>query len=252
MSNLASQFRLFLIALQFLTRIPIRQLEAPKRKEIGHSLLYYPLVGLLIGGALSFVMIALSGRIVPIFSGALLLAIWVAFTGGLHLDGVADSADAWACGGDAERRLAVMKDPNCGPAAVSTLVVLLILKFAALTALATNGHWLPVLLAPMLGRASPIAIFLTTPYVRPGGLGAAMAAYIPRGYGWLVLVVIALLLVFSGHKAMFVTMAAVLLLVRRLMMQNLGGATGDTIGATIEAVETVILGIAALTNSAPS
>jgi adenosylcobinamide-GDP ribazoletransferase len=244
LSSLTSQLRMFLIALQFLTRVPIGRLEAPKLEEIGRSLLYYPLVGLLLGGVFSFTMTMVSAHVPPIFVGALLLAVWVASTGGLHLDGLADSADAWACGGSAERRLAVMKDPNCGPAAVSTLIVTLILKFAALMVLVTNGNWLPIMLAPMLGRASPIAIFLTTPYVRPGGLGAAMAAHLPRGRAWLLLVVMALGTTLVGHLAMFAAAVVVLLLLRRLMIHNLDGATGDTIGATVELVETVVLGAA--------
>lgn len=104
----------FLIALQFLTRLPVRIASEPDEKSIAQSLSYYPLVGLIIGALLAGIAWGLSGAPV-LLSAALLLVTWVLVTGGLHLDGLADSMDAWVGGlGDRERTLAIMKDPYCG------------------------------------------------------------------------------------------------------------------------------------------
>ncbi|WP_372867942.1 adenosylcobinamide-GDP ribazoletransferase, partial [Pseudomonas sp.] len=121
-----------LIALQFLTRLPVRLAAMPSAQETGRSLLWYPVVGLLIGLLLLGVHYLL-GDAPALLQAALLLVIWVGLSGGLHLDGLADSADAWAGGfGDRERTLAIMKDPRSGPMAVVVLVLLLLLKFVAL------------------------------------------------------------------------------------------------------------------------
>ena len=112
------------VALQFLTRLPVRLAGMPSPQQIGRSLLWYPLVGLLIG-LLLFALQQLLGGLSLMLQAALLLAVWVGVSGGLHLDGLADSADAWVGGfGDRARTLEIMKDPRSGPIAVVVLVLL--------------------------------------------------------------------------------------------------------------------------------
>ena len=124
-----------LIALQFLTSLPIRLPAMPEPGQQGRSLLYYPVVGLLLGALLCLAAFVLDGA-PPLLQAALLLTLWVALTGALHLDGLAYSADAWLGGfGDRERTLQIMKDPRSGPVAMEVLVLLLLLKFSALLAL---------------------------------------------------------------------------------------------------------------------
>ena len=121
-----------LIALQFLTSLPIRLPAMPTPRQQGRSLLHYPAVGLFLGALLWLAALLLEGAS-PLLQAALLLALWVALTGALHLDGLADSADAWLGGfGDPARTLEIMKDPRSGPVAVVVLVLLLLLKFSAL------------------------------------------------------------------------------------------------------------------------
>jgi adenosylcobinamide-GDP ribazoletransferase len=123
----AFMLRPFLIAVQFLTVLPVRVDGALDAKATGRSLLYYPLVGLLIGTLLAALAWML-GDAPLLVSAAVLLAVWVAVTGALHLDGLADSADAWAAGlGDRDKTLAVMKDPRSGPMAVVVLILVLLL-----------------------------------------------------------------------------------------------------------------------------
>ncbi|MCQ4307671.1 adenosylcobinamide-GDP ribazoletransferase [Pseudomonas stutzeri] len=233
----------FLIALQFLTSLPVRLSGMPAPQRVGRSLLHYPLVGLLLGSILWLGSLAIEGAAVPL-QAALLLAAWVALTGGLHLDGLADSADAWVGGfGDRERTLAIMKDPRSGPIAVVVLVLLLLLKFVALRTLLAAGDQMALLLAPLLGRGALLGLFLTTPYVRPGGLGQALAEHLPRASVCIVLIaVIALCLVLgtSGWLALAVSVG-IGWLARRAMCRRIGGTTGDTAGALLELVECGVL-----------
>ncbi|NLY59152.1 MAG: adenosylcobinamide-GDP ribazoletransferase [Gammaproteobacteria bacterium] len=232
-----------LIALQFLTRLPVRLPGLPTPQENGRSLLWYPLVGLLIGSLLVLAWLLLQGVSTGL-QAALLLAIWVWLSGGLHLDGLADTADAWVGGyGDRERTLAIMKDPACGPIGVITLVLLLLLKWAALVALLESGQWLPLLLAPWLGRWILPLLLLTTDYVRPGGMGHTLAEHMPRASLPLLLTVHALGMLLCGWSGLLALLLALLvwLLVRHYLRARLGGTTGDTAGALVELVEVVVL-----------
>ena len=116
----------FWIALQFLSSLPIRLSGMPAPQELGRSLLCYPLVGALFG-LLLWGLNGLLGNAPLMLHAALLLTAWVLLSGGLHLDGLADSADAWLGGfGDRERTLSIMKDPRSGPIAVVTLVLVML------------------------------------------------------------------------------------------------------------------------------
>ncbi|MDP2242403.1 adenosylcobinamide-GDP ribazoletransferase [Pseudomonas sp.] len=233
-----------LIALQFLTRIPIRLAGMPTAEQQGRSLLYYPLVGLLLGGLLWLLQQLLAGT-APLLQAALLLSAWVALSGGLHLDGLADSADAWVGGmGDRERTLALMKDPCCGPMAVVALLLVLLLKFAALVALLEDGTLAALLLAPLLGRSAVLALILGTPYVRQGGIGQLLASHLPHPAAKAVLLAVAVgcLLLFGTTGLWALLLAGVTLFgVRRALMRRLQGTTGDTAGALQELVECVVL-----------
>jgi len=234
----------FWIALQFLSSLPIRLPGMPAPREMGRSLLCYPLVGLLFGAVLYALDGALAGAPL-LLHAALLLTAWVLLSGGLHLDGLADSADAWLGGfGDRERTLLIMKDPRSGPIAVVTLVLVLLLKFCALLALIEQRQTLALLLAPLIGRGALLGLFLTTPYVRAGGLGQALADHLPRRAGWYVLLVSALLCVgMAGFKGVWAILLAVagFCWLRQLMMRRLGGTTGDTAGALLELLEVAVL-----------
>ncbi len=207
-------------------------------------MLYYPLVGLVIGALLVLVDTALAASDAGV-RAALLLTVWVLITGGLHLDGLADSADAWLGGhGDRRRTLDILHDPRSGPAAIMLVVLVLIVKFAALEVLARHNVWPALLLAPVLGRAAMVGLFLTTTYVRAHGLGSAQAQHLPRWAAMGMLVVCAAgvlaLTLGLGLLLLGMTVAGVYLL-RRLMIKRIGGITGDTLGATCEIIEALIL-----------
>lgn len=239
----------FLIALQFLTRLPISLPGMPAPAAVGRSLLSYPLVGLLLGAVLLSAQWVLQGK-APALQAALVLILWVGLTGGLHLDGLADSADAWAGGfGDRERTLTIMQDPRSGPIAVVVLVLLLLLKFAALLTLLQADQPLALLLAPWIARGLLPLLFLSTPYVRSGGLGALLATHLPRAeLPWWLAGHALLLILLSGWAGLLALLAALLVFacLRRLMCQRLGGTTGDTAGALVELAEAAVLLLLAL------
>lgn len=232
----------FFIALQFLTRIPTPFIPKVSDRQIGQSLLFYPIVGLLIGAIL--VAIAISSASTGI-AAALSLAFWALITGGLHLDGLADSADAWLGGyGDRERTLKIMKDPCSGPAAVVLITLVLIIKFAALETLINHEQWNSIILAPILGRTILPMLFLTTPYVREAGLGSALTKHLPRTPAWTVIAIVLLCITFiTGFNSVLLIASAIITLValRILMLKRIDGTTGDTAGATVEITEMVVL-----------
>ncbi|MHB9119097.1 MAG: adenosylcobinamide-GDP ribazoletransferase [Burkholderiales bacterium] len=227
-----------LLAVQFLTRLPTPPLSDIQPRDWGRSALAYPLVGLLLGLLLAALQFALRGSD-ALLQAAMLLSAWTLLTGGLHLDGLADSADAWVGGhGDRQRTLEIMKDPRSGPAAVSAVVLALLLKFAALAVLLKGAAWPALLAAPVLGRAALPALLLSAPYVRSGGLGAAIAGHLPKPAAIVLLLLTAAGVGFlaDGWKALLAA-AVLLFLLRRACLARLGGITGDTLGAAVELTE---------------
>jgi adenosylcobinamide-GDP ribazoletransferase len=128
--------------------------------------------------------------------------------------------------------------------AVVALVIVLLAKFAALEALPPTSVWPALLLPPLLARTSMPLLFATTPYLRAGGLGAALTEHLPRRGAYLVVTVAAIAVVctFAAAGAWAVAAAGALFaLLRRLLMQRLGGFTGDCSGAMIELIEAGVL-----------
>lgn len=233
----------FWIALQFLTTFPIQLKAMPSKQQNGQSLLFYPVVGAIIGLILFIVAILLQA--VPIIlTTVLLLVFWIWLTGGLHLDGLADSADAWVGGfGDKERTLKIMKDPSCGPIGVLSLLMICSLKGAALYVLLQQQHYTALILCPILARLAPLILFLTTPYVREKGLGSHLADNIPRVSAMLIClggIVVASYFSWVGVLTIILSTSCLFYL-RYKCIQRIDGVTGDTIGASIEIVETLAL-----------
>lgn len=242
--------RSFLVAVQFLTRLPVRLTVPMSEKDVGYSLLYYPLVGLIIGLILAGFGWLLSST-APLVACAILVTSWIMLTGGLHLDGLADSADAWIGGlGNRDKTMAIMKDPNCGPAGVSAIVLVILLKFVSLHSLTIAGEWIAIVLATTLARTLLPLLFLTTPYVRNNGLGSMLSAFQPRHASiFIIALTAALIFLLTGDRYFWLLLITVVmfLLLRSLMLQRIGGTTGDTAGAMVEIAETAILLAAVIT-----
>jgi adenosylcobinamide-GDP ribazoletransferase len=243
--------RSLVVAVGFLTRIPVPSRAFDNERARSVSLAWYPLVGLLLGIMLAALAWCLRDA-PPLLSAALVLLAWVAITGALHLDGLADSADAWVGGlGDPARTLAIMKDPRCGPAGVVALVLVLLLKFAALASMPPSSIVL-LPLAPLLARTALTLVFVTTPYVRAAGLGAALVSA-PRLGSWLGVVAGAGTCLLAGwHGAIALGVALLLFAAwRSACMRRIGGITGDTAGALAELTEAGVLVALVLTSAVP-
>ncbi|MBL4797941.1 MAG: adenosylcobinamide-GDP ribazoletransferase [Oleispira sp.] len=261
----------FWYAIAFLTRIPAVNLSKALKlnnKEISQgSLYFYPLIGLIIGLLMSAVyfvcawqvdnsnVLTATGFVATGFDSsslviaALMLLVWCLITGGLHLDGLADAADAWVGGyGDKQRTLDIMKDPTVGPMGAMLVVLVLLLKFSALVVLVdkTDGLYLVglMLTVPMLARFSILPLLYFTPYVREKGLGSNLKQSInPIIFIIVTAVCMLLTVVFVQQKSIFILIlaAAILLWARNIMMQRIEGTTGDTAGAMIEVQEALLL-----------
>jgi adenosylcobinamide-GDP ribazoletransferase len=243
-NSLTSHLRPLLIALQFLTLLPVALNQPPQQGEHGRSLLYYPLVGLMIGGVLYGLAYLLETQPNNI-SAILLLIIWVSITGALHLDGLADSADAWVGGlGDRQRTLEIMQDPRSGPVGITVLVLLLLLKFITLQTLLNQGSFALLMIPPLVGRTALVALLLTTPYVRVDGLGSQLARELPTNPSRIVIalaaVSITIWLGLSGIVLLLVS-AICFALLRYLMLRRIHGTTGDCAGALLEVMEAIVL-----------
>ncbi|HEC58303.1 hypothetical protein LCGC14_1246260 [marine sediment metagenome] len=230
-----------LIALQFLTIIPVRVSIPVNPQHIGQSLLFYPVVGLILSSILLIVAWLLNTQSLAV-SAVLILSLWVVLSGGLHLDGLADSADAWLGGlGDRAKTLLIMKDPASGPIAVALLILVLLIKFVMLVELLGQHNYLAIIFAITLARSALPLLFLTTPYVRQDGIGALLVANQPRiATQWLLAGIALLSVIFSGF-ILLISALLVFLILRYCMQQRLNGTTGDTAGAMVEILETTIL-----------
>ena len=240
----------FFIALGLMTRIPVPSLfhikEGDSDKLYGWSVIFYPFVGLVIGVLLVFISWSLSLFTLSnngLIEAAIILSVWVLITGALHLDGLADSADAWLGGyGDKKRTLEIMKDPYSGPAAVVVLVLLLLLKFSTLTIL-TVDDWVILILSPVLARTAIVILLTTTPYVREGGMGESAVKQLPKIAVWLVSLFVLGISIFLLKENSWGLLVLIIIayFLRRLMLKRIAGTTGDTAGAMLEVMEVSVL-----------
>jgi adenosylcobinamide-GDP ribazoletransferase len=181
------------------------------------------------------------------------VAMLALLTRGMHLDGLADTADGLGCYGDPQRALAVMRDGSAGPFAVVALVLVLVAQAASLGALADTGRLLAVVLAVTAGRVAFCWCARTgVQAARPEGLGALVAGSQPPA---LVLAYLVALLAagvaavparpWQGPLAVCLAALAVAGLSAHTR-RRFGGVTGDVLGAASEVATTVILAVCAL------
>ncbi len=230
-----------LAALQFLTVAPL-----PARlftsQEMGHAISYFPMVGALLGGALALLDRGLNAVWPASVASALLLVAWVGLTGALHLDGFLDTCDGLLGGNSPEDRLRIMRDERVGAFAVAGGILLLVVKYAALAALA--GRAPALILAPTLGRWGMALAIAAFPYARPEGLGRAMKDYAGWRQAGLAGGAAAILAWIAGGwlgLAAAVVASLVTYAVARFSLGRLPVLTGDIYGATCEIVETATL-----------
>jgi adenosylcobinamide-GDP ribazoletransferase len=232
-------------AVQFLTLVPplVRWPFTPQ--ELGRSVGWFPLVGLLLGGLLAGLDWCLAWLFPPGVTAALVLAAWIVCTGALHLDGFLDSCDGLFGGHTPEARLRIMRDERAGAFAVIGGVLLLLLKYAAL---AGNPQRLAALVvAPVVGRWGMAVAVVGFPYGRAEGLGRAMKDHAGWPQAARAGVVAAAAI---GGVAVAIDWRALLTLPLAgaltwatgcFALRRLPGLTGDIYGALCELVEMMVL-----------
>lgn len=233
-----------LIALQFLTVIPVRIARRFGSAEMAASMVYFPLIGLLLGLILAALNAAVSSALPGLVTGVILTGTLAALTGGLHIDGLADTADAFFSGKDVSGKLKIMKDSRIGAMGAAAVCLALILKsslFASLNpAIAFGG----LLLAPAAGRCCLLLPALAFRYGRNKGTGKAFislvsARTVVAAFGATLLLSFGILGIPGGISLIFAGVAS--LGVGRIISKSIGGITGDALGAVNEMAELVFL-----------
>lgn len=256
-----TQWRLLATAIMFLTRIPVGGAGSGDPDDLAASTQYFPLVGIIIGLAVSVVywltQLVWSNELAVILS----MVFAILITGGFHEDGLADTADstgAWT----KERKLEVMRDSRNGTYGGLALIFALLLTAFALIDIAnhslTNGSTLKTVvmcltLAHVLGRWSSLALIYTTQYARDDAANKVFVDGVNRQRVIIGTLTSLAVLVISFTVSVPSTLAAVLVtflniaLLRRWFMKSIGGITGDCLGAANKIVEiSVYLSFAAL------
>ncbi|MCB2214503.1 adenosylcobinamide-GDP ribazoletransferase [Desulfofustis glycolicus] len=247
----AHPVRSLLTALGFLSIIPITTRDGDERGEFAAALFYFPLVGLLLGGLAAVFFLVLQPILPPLVVGALLAVLLSLLSGFIHLDGLADSADGFFSGTPRERCLEIMRDSRIGVMGSAAICSLLVIKVAALASIDGGQMIVALLVAATGGRVGIVCMMALLPYARSGsGLGLLFYGGATRQAAVVSILLLAVLvLVSAGHRFMpiFTAAAALLLLLAALCRKKIGGATGDTLGATCEMMEATILIVFSMT-----
>ncbi len=226
-----------ILATQFLTRLPTPQVADFEPADLTRCAVWFPAVGLIIGALLVALALVASGQ-PPMFAAMLLLGLWTWVTGGLHLDGLADLADALgAAHSRPERFLEVLKDPHLGSFGVIALVMLLLAKFTMLALLPVSSI-AALLLIPAWSRLGPLIWVWWLPPLH-GGMGDRFAW---QRQPVAMLVWAATLVAASVWLSPRLLIAPILIAAWGLFLKRrLGGQCGDALGAGIELVELGLL-----------
>jgi adenosylcobinamide-GDP ribazoletransferase len=233
-----------------LTRLPFVHSAQTTGADVARAAWTFPIIGALVGGfgALTYWLAHEAGQH-PFVSGVLALAATVLVTGCLHEDGLADMVDGFGGGASAERKLEIMRDSQIGTYGVSALVLSLMLRAGAVASLADPALVTPALIAAHAGARAMLPIFMRlAPRARQDGL-AADAGRPPLGStalaGLLGVIVLWIGLGFSGAFIALLLVAAASGFTAWLCRRQIGGQTGDVLGALEQVCEILILLVAA-------
>lgn len=262
-----SQVALFLVATQFLTRVPVPPAGAFQARWLSGSLRYFPLVGGLVGLAAAVVWWLSSHCFPPTIAVGLLLAASLLITGAFHEDGFADTCDGLGGGNTRERVLAIMKDSRIGAFGAIGLIVLMGLKWSALVALPSAAFWLILVASHVVSRWCSIGLVWALPYARGDGEGKSRqfdgglsgAQWLLSGAIGMTAVAIPVILPGAAMGTAlavaagvgFAAAAATALAAAAYFKRRIGGYTGDCLGAVQQVSElTFLLGALAVLRSA--
>jgi len=244
--SLAIRFLTIIPVISFLTPNNTNQNEEALEENFANSMAFFPLVGMLIG-----VLLVVLRRVFyylpisPLVGDTLVLIVWIWLSGGLHLDGFADSADGFFGGHNKEEILKIMKDSSTGAKGVVALVSLLLLKFVLLVEMPVLLKDAALFFAPTIGRWSMVvAAFLG----KPARLKNSMSKLFMDYVGWrevifasLTMAAIGILLFRLYFLPLVIIGIGIVLLILKYCQKRIGGISGDILGAINEIVEVFIL-----------
>ncbi|MDD4893747.1 MAG: adenosylcobinamide-GDP ribazoletransferase [Candidatus Omnitrophica bacterium] len=234
----------FLSAVQFLTIVPVKIKDMDERKLSG-SMSYFPVVGLLLGLALFGINILFSNLGFRGFPVNIILVISLAIlTGGIHLDGLADTADAFLSRKNKEDMLVIMRDSHIGVMGVLALISVILLKISFFSSIGAPSKITALFLMCVLSRWSMVFTIFLFPYARKEGKAKVFIQGINSKI-FILATIIALICVFLlwsiDGVIVFIITAIASYLAGKFISNKIGGITGDTLGALCEINETVVL-----------
>ena len=233
----------FLIALQFLTVLPVKIKSDIAEEDFGGSLLYFPIVGMLIGFVPAGMVLLLDFLPAQVV-GVLVVIISVVITGGIHLDGFADTCDGFCGQWPKEKILEIMRDSRIGTMGAAGVVCLLLLKFTLIVSIPQSVLWRLLIMMSVFARWSQVLACRTSSYAREEGKGKYFVAHSGKAallVGSVFTVVLFILLMRFKGIVLLVPSFVVVLLFINYAKKKIGGMTGDTIGATSEIAEISVL-----------
>ncbi len=233
------------LAFVFLTRIPLPGRADYAEGDFPKSFLYFPVIGALIGTLLAgvawtFVWIGVDDRV----TAFIMLFLLVLVTGGLHLDGLADTTDGLFCGKGREDMLRIMREPAAGPFGMTAIFLALLGKFAALWHILQFENIATIIPVFAFARWGMAFTSFEAAYPRPTGSGKAFIGKVsPFTLVASVLFCVAITF-FTARKQLvsfFVMTVFISYFIRHVSDGRIGGVTGDVLGAVCEVLETVLL-----------
>ena len=234
------------LAISFLTILPVIDQRPASDDTVAASFAWFPIVGFLIGLALAGEDWLLAHFFAQVIRSVLIIVSLTVVTGAVHLDGLADTADALGGGRDRERALDILRDSRVGSFGASAIFFDLTLKILALSTLAGHRRYSALIVAPMLARWAMLLVATGLPYLRSSGSGATLLSGEISSTRTAVVAVftLAVMLMLGALRTTALATAAAIAIVfamRLFYRRWLGGVTGDLIGACGELVEIAVL-----------
>ncbi len=234
----------FLVALRFLTILPLPLNRESTLKDAGRSPGYFPLVGLLLGLTLAGLDQLLNLALPILLVNALLLIALIIFTGALHLEGFIDTCDAVIAWRSREERLSIMSDKRVGAYGVVGASCLLLLKYFSLASVPGELRFLALILMPSLSRWGMVCAIFAFPYAKAAGMGLNFKQQMnwkKLAMATLICLIPTVALAKLSGLSLMLGLVLIIWGIGNFFRHRLGGLTGDTYGAINELAEVFIL-----------
>lgn len=242
--------RLFILTMQFLTRIPINADLKATEEDFAKGVVYFPIAGLIIGAFNLAILLAASKLLGGLFPVVCCVLAGTAITGGFHVDGLADTCDGIFSSRTRDKMLEIMRDSRIGTNGTIAIIFDYLLKLTLLAMLTGKGLYLAVLLSPVAAKTLMVLLMKTSVYARSGpGLGGLyLEKQTIRATVLAAVIGISIITAFSGLWGItaLAGCAVICFLYRSFIYSKLQGMTGDTLGAANELLEITFILITAV------